>query len=134
MAAAELTAFLIRSPFPHAPLGFGVTARSLNDALAIIRALDYGRYLPDDLAGVQVTEGVTVAELDQSHIVPNMGPITVRGMWYPFVAVGVPRWAEERITPMQGGIGEQDAEPGAAAAGGACRLSGVRSSPGPRRC
>lgn len=96
MAVTGLTAFWVRSPLPHAPLGFGVTAWSLDDALAIIRALDYGRYLPDDLAGVRVAEGITVAELDQPHVVANMGPIAVRGMWYPFVAVGVPRWAEER--------------------------------------
>jgi len=32
--------------------------------------------------------------LDQPHVVANMGPIVVRGMWYPFVAVGVPEWAE----------------------------------------
>lgn len=112
MAAVELTAFWIRSPFPHAPLGFGVTAWSLNDALAIICALDYGRYLPDDLAGVWVIEGITVAELDQPHVVTNMGPIAVRGMWYPFVAVGVPIWAEERI--RETGTDEQDAQPGAA--------------------
>jgi hypothetical protein len=98
MAGARLTAFWIKSPLPHAPIGFGVTSWSLDDALGIIRALDYGRYLPDDLAGVQVVEGVTVAELDQPHVIANMGPVAVRGMWYPFVAVGVPRWAEDRRT------------------------------------
>ncbi len=109
MAATDLNAFWIRSPFPHAPIGFGVTARSLNDALAIICALDYGRYLPDDLIGVQVTEGVTVAELEQSYMVLNMGPISVRCMWYPFVVIGVPKWAEERIAAKQSGTGEPDA-------------------------
>jgi hypothetical protein len=93
MATVGLIAFWIRSPLPNAPLGFGVTAWTVDDALGIIRALDYARYLPDDLTGVQVTEGVTVAELDQPHVVANMGPITLRGMWYPFVAVGVPQWA-----------------------------------------
>ena len=91
---ACLTAYWIKSPLPHAPLGFGVTARSLDDGFAIIRALDYGRYLPDDLAGLQVTEGISVADLDQLHVVANMGPIVVRGMWYPFVAVGLPTWAD----------------------------------------
>jgi hypothetical protein len=95
---AELTAYWIKSPLPHAPLGFGVTARSLSDALGIIRAFDYGRYLPDDLFGVHVAEGITVAELDQAHVVTDMGSIAVRGLWYPFVAVGVPAWAEERRT------------------------------------
>ncbi len=89
-----LTAYWIKSPLPHAPLGFGVTARSLDDAFAIIHALDYGRYLPDDLDGLRVNEGITVADLDQPHVVANMGPIVVRGMWYPFVAVGVPKWAD----------------------------------------
>jgi hypothetical protein len=79
------------------PLGFGVTARSLEDAISIIRALDYGRFLPDNLADLRVTEGVTIADLDQLYVVPNMGPIAVRGMWYPFTNVGVPRWAEERL-------------------------------------
>ncbi len=96
MADAGLTAYWITSPFPHAPLGFGVTAWSLDDALHIIAALDYRRFLPNDLAGVQVQEGITVGELDQPHVVANMGPIAVRGMWYPFVSVAVPRWAEER--------------------------------------
>lgn len=91
-----LTAFWINSPFPHGPLGFGVTAWSVDDALGIIRALGYGQYLPDDLAGVHVAEGVTVAELDQPHVIGKMGPIVVRGMWYPFLTVGIPQWAEER--------------------------------------
>jgi hypothetical protein len=94
MAVAGLTALWIVPPSPNGPLGFGVTARSFDDALRIIRALDYGRYLPDDLGALRVTVGITVAELDQPHVVANMGPIVVRGMWYPFVAVGVPEWAE----------------------------------------
>ena len=91
---AVLTAYWIESPLPHAPLGFGVAAWSFDDALAIIRAMQYGRCLPDELAGLRVTDGITVADLDQTHVVANMGPIVVRGMWYPFVAVGVPNWAE----------------------------------------
>ena len=79
----------------------GVTARSLEDAVDILHAVGYGDYLPVDLAGVHVIDGVTVAELDQRNVIPNMGPIVVRGMWYPFVAVGVPRWAEERLTVLR---------------------------------
>jgi hypothetical protein len=92
-----LTAFWIKSPSPHAPLGFGVTAHSRKDAFAIIHAMGYGDYLPSEEKAVRVVEGVTVAELDQPHVVRNMGPIAVRGMWYPFVGVGVPGWAEEKL-------------------------------------
>jgi hypothetical protein len=98
VAVTALRTFWFKPPpAPCTPFGIGVTARSLDDALAIIRALDYGGDWPDEVAGWQVIEGITVAELDPRHVVPNMGPIAVRGMWYPFVAVGVPRWAEERI-------------------------------------
>jgi hypothetical protein len=37
-------------------------------------------------AGEEVTSvisGVTFAELDQNHIVPNAGTIVVKGVWYP---------------------------------------------------
>jgi hypothetical protein len=88
-----LTAFWIQPPSPDGPLGFGVTALSLNDALFIIRALGYGEYLPDDLNSLKIRVGITFAELDHPHVVANMGPIVVRGMWYPFIAVGVPNWA-----------------------------------------
>ncbi len=93
-----LIAYWIVSPLPHAPLGFGVTAWSPTDALEIICAFDYGRFLPDDLNTIRVTANVGIADLDQRHVVPHMGPIVNRGMWYPFVAVGVPRWAENRLT------------------------------------
>jgi hypothetical protein len=93
MASPPLTAFWIAPPSPQGSLGFGVTAWSLDDAIRIIRCLGYGGYLPDDLSTLSVRKGVTVADLDRRHVVSNMGPIVVRGMWYPFVAVGVPRWA-----------------------------------------
>ena len=41
--------------------------------------------------------GIGVSELENPYVVEHMGPIAVRGMWYPFVAVGVPVWAEERL-------------------------------------
>jgi hypothetical protein len=98
MANPGLTPFWIAPPSRNGPLGFGVTAWSLADALRIIGALGYGDYLPDDLGALRVTKGVNVASLDQAHVVANMGPIVVRGMWYPFIVVGVPRWAEQRRT------------------------------------
>jgi hypothetical protein len=97
MGVAELTAFWIKSPVPNGPLGFGVTAFSLEEALAIVRALGYSGYLGDNAAALQITAGITVGNLDERHVVTNMGPIAVRGMWYPFIAVGVPSWAEERL-------------------------------------
>lgn len=93
----SLKSFWIVSPYSHAPLGFGVTAKSLDDAIAIIHALGYGNFLPDNLYETTITEGVKVSELDLQNVVPRMGSIAIRGMWYPAIQVGVPKWAEERL-------------------------------------
>jgi hypothetical protein len=90
MASESLNTFWIKTPFKHYPLGFGVTAYSLEDAIKIIKA--WGYELPDDVGILSVREGVTVSALDEPHVVANMGPIVNRGMWYPFVGLGVPRW------------------------------------------
>jgi hypothetical protein len=45
--------------------------------------------LPDDISDFKIIEGVRVADLDQKHIVPNIGPIIVRGVWYPRQKIGV---------------------------------------------
>jgi hypothetical protein len=79
----------------HGPLGYGVTAWSLEDAIRIIRGFGYN--LPENPKGVRVKRGVSVADLDEPHVVKNMGPIVVRGLWYPFVWVGAPRWIEQRV-------------------------------------
>jgi hypothetical protein len=94
MATDGLIAYWIVPPNKNGPLGFGVTARSLNDALEIIRGMRYEKFLPCDRAALCIVEGVTVAQLDQWNVVPRMGPIAVRGMWYPFVTTGVPGRAD----------------------------------------
>ena len=75
-----------REGFPHH--GFGVTAFSLHDAVRIINELGYAREVPEDPGELTITENVRVSDLDQNHIVPNIGPIAVRGMWYPLQQVG----------------------------------------------
>ena len=82
-----LKPFWIAGPDPHGPTGFGVTAFSLADALRIIREAGYT--LPDDPALLHVREGVRPSDLDEAHVAKNMGPIVVRGIWYPFTRVGL---------------------------------------------
>jgi hypothetical protein len=86
MSQSTLTPFWIVPPSKHGPLGFGVTAFSLADALRIIE--DAGYELPKDRSALRVTEGIRVDDLDESHVVRNMGPIVVRGIWYPFTRIG----------------------------------------------
>lgn len=87
MTDSPLIPYWIVPPNKRGPLGFGVTAYSLNDAFQIIRTAGYE--LPADKNTILVREGITVSDLDQPHVVKNMGPIVVRGMWYPFVKIGV---------------------------------------------
>lgn len=87
MGQSWLIPYWIVPPEEWGPLGFGVTAWSLADALTIIRA--YGYQLPEDASDLGVIENVRYGDLDR-HVQCNMGPIPVRGMWFPFVKVGPP--------------------------------------------
>ncbi len=66
------------------PSSVGVTAWSLEDACHLLNA--YG-YYPAEPIGVR--EDVTVGDLDQKLVVPNIGPMAARGIWYPAVNAGV---------------------------------------------
>lgn len=82
--AVEFTlgVMLVRYWFPSdTGLGFGVTGRTLDDALALLSSFGYepGR----DFNPSRVVENVSVSALDQNHIVPNIGPVVVRGVWFP---------------------------------------------------
>lgn len=75
-----LKTYWIESPAIRS-LGLGVTAFSRDDAFQLLSASGY-TLSADDLS-LRVTEGIQVADLDQNHIIPNMGPIVFRGVWYP---------------------------------------------------
>jgi hypothetical protein len=79
-----LTPFWIVPPGEWGPLGFGVTAHSLDDALTIIRAAGYDGFLPEDAGLLKVVKDVRFDDLPD-YVRTHMGPIVVRGLWYPFV-------------------------------------------------
>ena len=57
----------------------GVSAYSLEDALALLAASGYDV----NPSTATVRTDVRVSDLDQFHVVPNMGTIVRRGVWYP---------------------------------------------------
>lgn len=82
-----LRAFWISFPSdPEFPMGFGVTAWSQADAYCLLESNGYTFHL--QAKKIRVREDVQFPELDQRHVVPNMGPIVVRGVWYPALNVG----------------------------------------------
>lgn len=86
MEDKALKSYWIVPPSEHGPLGFGVTAFDLDDALQIISR--FGYQLSQDAGALKVIENVRPTNLDR-HVVMNMGPIIVRGMWYPLTKVGL---------------------------------------------
>ncbi len=76
--------------FPDDPAlmgGIGVTAYSEEDAFSLIQ--DQG--LDQSYAGakrIRVTKGLRITDLDQTNIVPNIGPMQLRGVWYPAANTG----------------------------------------------
>ena len=61
--------------------GFGVTAYSVEDAKALVDQA--ARCIGWSADTVKIIEDVDVRELDQNHVVPNMGPPNFRGVWFP---------------------------------------------------
>ena len=69
---------LARRPEPT-PLniGIGVTAASEEESRAmVLQAVE-------DADIVSVSPVLDATELDQGHVVPNMGNLLVRGIWFP---------------------------------------------------
>ncbi len=89
----DLVPFWIIPPQPPAPkpgeirtggppLGLGVTAFDLDDALWILRQTEYANYLASPAEEPLVRRDVRFDDLPK-HVQQHMGPIVVRGLWYP---------------------------------------------------
>jgi hypothetical protein len=75
--------FRFHNPPQFSPLGLGcgITAFNRADANMILRDevfKEYGELIIDT-----VVEKVDIRTLDQLHVVPNMGQILIRGVWWP---------------------------------------------------
>ncbi len=61
--------------------GIGVTAYSRSEAEDLAREASIRLGPSFEPSGV--TEDVDVRDLDQTHVVPNMGPPNFHGVWFP---------------------------------------------------
>ena len=59
-------------------LGYGITARSEEDAESLLRL-----FMSSDCAIISIEPVKDAASLDQGHVMPNMGNMLRRGIWYP---------------------------------------------------
>jgi hypothetical protein len=67
-------------------LGIGVTASSEPEARALAEEAA-SRYLPPGARLTGVIPDIDVSTLDASHVLPNIGPPAVRGVWFPMLNV-----------------------------------------------
>jgi hypothetical protein len=61
-------------------MGYGVTAESVDEAEKLLASFNYP--CPGERI-IGVTKGVKLEAVDQNHVVPNSGPMAVRGIWFP---------------------------------------------------
>lgn len=69
------------------PKNFGVTASSKSegreliiDSLNKLNLQPLGENLSDT---IEVIEDIDIRLLDQGHVIPNMGVVTFKGVWFP---------------------------------------------------
>lgn len=79
-----LISFWIEGTDSIGPIGFGVTAWSLDDAFELIREYEYNI----DADRAVVHRDVRPHEVDWWHVAPNSGPFVFRGIWYPCLNIG----------------------------------------------
>ena len=63
--------------------GIGVTAYSVEEAKLLINQSE----LTSSRDFVSITEDIDIRTLDQGHVIPNMGPPNLRGIWFPNLVI-----------------------------------------------
>jgi NADPH-dependent 2,4-dienoyl-CoA reductase/sulfur reductase-like enzyme len=61
-------------------LGYGVTAATQELAEQLLA--DFG-YPVKGVRIVDVVIGISADALDQNHVIPNAGPLKIKGVWFP---------------------------------------------------
>jgi hypothetical protein len=66
---------------PGVRMGCGITAYDREDALRLLRERVFlETTIPRPL---DIVEDVVISSLDAGHVLPNMGDVTIRGVWFP---------------------------------------------------
>ena len=80
---------MIYPDWRYGPLNAGVTAFSVQDAKELLLKnfikIHYFEPLQhmEEIGEVEVIENIDVRLLDQERVIPHMGPVIFRGIWFP---------------------------------------------------
>jgi hypothetical protein len=72
---------------PRLPFGIGVTAFTEDDARALLRERGVTEWFAD-AKEIVVRRGIRIEDLDPRNVRPNIGPLKLRGVWYPCMNIG----------------------------------------------
>jgi hypothetical protein len=71
-----------RLPTPTAiNLGCGVSAYDYDDAISLLQERMFGPNGPPAIE--QCTQDVEIQTLEKNHVLPNIGNLDARGIWFP---------------------------------------------------
>jgi hypothetical protein len=62
-------------------LGCGVSAADYEDALNLLKERIFGPNGPPQI--VRCIEDVQTTDLEKNHVLPNIGQMDIRGIWFP---------------------------------------------------
>jgi hypothetical protein len=62
-------------------LGCGVTAYDKEDAIKLLKQLLFKNW--NSVPVLSIKENISINDLDQHDVAPDIGNIQVRGIWYP---------------------------------------------------
>jgi hypothetical protein len=83
MGERTLHYYWVEHDDPHGPIGYGVTAFDEDDALGLLGSIGYGLCVSDRYREIK-----TVNAIPSKVARERMGPLVVRGVWYPFSNLG----------------------------------------------
>ena len=81
--------FVLYPNWRYGPLNVGATATSAEEAKELIlknfRKINYNEPLQvlETNENIEVIENIDIQLLDQEHVLPNMGPVIFKGVWFP---------------------------------------------------
>ena len=79
--------FVLYPEWRYGPLNVGATANSIDEAKSLILKnfdkINYWEPLERLKQNVEVIENIDIQLLDKEHVVPNMGPVIFKGVWFP---------------------------------------------------
>ena len=79
--------FIVSPQDRYGACNVGVTASTLNEARQLIKntfdKINWTHISGREIDEAEVIENINIKLLDAGHVIPNMGVVTFKGVWFP---------------------------------------------------